>query len=87
MLKEKKHKKRINMIVANLVRLTLIIAFIIGCVTGDHSQDFIIVITFLLTFYPSILAKRFGVYLPKRLEIIITLFIFAAQVLSWVDVA
>ena len=35
MLKEKKHKKRINMIVANLVRLTLIIAFIIGCVTGD----------------------------------------------------
>ena len=82
MLKEKKHKKRINMIVANLVRLTLIIAFIIGCVTGDHSQDFIIVITFLLTFYPSILAKRFGVYLPKRLEIIITLFIFAAQVLG-----
>ena len=70
------------MIVANLVRLTLIIAFIIGCVTGDHSQDFIIVITFLLTFYPSILAKRFGVYLPKRLEIIITLFIFAAQVLG-----
>ena len=82
MLNEKKHKKRINMIVANLVRLTLIIAFIIGCVTGDHSQDFIIVITFLLTFYPSILAKRFGVYLPKRLEIIITLFIFAAQVLG-----
>lgn len=82
MLNEKKHKKRINMIVANLVRLTLIIAFIIRCVTGDHSQDFIIVITFLLTFYPSILAKRFGVYLPKRLEIIITLFIFAAQVLG-----
>ena len=82
MLNEKKHKKRINMIVANLVRLTLIIAFIIGCVTSDHSQDFIIVITFLLTFYPSILAKRFGVYLPKRLEIIITLFIFAAQVLG-----
>ena len=79
---EKKRRNWINVIVANLVRLVLIITFIIGCVTGDHSQDFIILITFFLTYYPSILAKRFGVYLPKRLEIVITLFIFAAQVLG-----
>ena len=35
-----------------------------------------------MTFYPSILEKKFKVYLPARLEIIITLFIFAAQVLG-----
>ena len=35
-----------------------------------------------MTYYPSILSKRFGVYLPARLEIVITLFIFASQVLG-----
>ena len=35
-----------------------------------------------MTFYPSILTKRFGAYLPNKLEIIVTLFIFSAQVLG-----
>ena len=35
-----------------------------------------------MTYYPSILEKRFGVYLPNGLQIIITLFIFASQVLG-----
>ena len=35
-----------------------------------------------MTYYPSILEKRFGVYLPKGLQIVITLFIFASQVLG-----
>lgn len=73
---------KISMIVTNLVRLTLIIMFIRGCVIEDHSQTFLIILTFILTYYPSILKKRFGVYLPNRLEIVITLFIFAAQVLG-----
>ena len=73
---------RISMIITNLVRLALIFIFIRGCVVGDHSQTFLIVLTFFMTYYPSILEKRFGVYLPNRLEIIITLFIFAAQVLG-----
>jgi len=73
---------RISMIVTNLVRLALIIMFIRGCITGEHTHTFIIILTFLLTFFPSILKKTFGVYLPNRLEITITLFIFAAQVLG-----
>ncbi len=72
---------KISMIVTNLVRLTLMLMFIRGCVIADHSQTFLIILTFILTYYPSILKKRFGVYLPNRLEIVITLFIFAAQVL------
>jgi len=83
MVEKKTYRKNISsMIVTNLVRLALIIIFIRGCVVGDNSQDLIIILTFLMTFYPSILVKRFGVYLPKRLEITITLFIFAAQVLG-----
>jgi len=74
--------KRTNKIVTNFVRLALIIMFIRNFIVKDHSQDFIIILTFFMTYYPSILEKRFGVYLPNRLEIVITLFIFAAQVLG-----
>lgn len=73
---------KVSMIVTNLVRLALIFIFIRGCIVNDYSQTFIIILTFFMTFYPSILAKRFGVYLPNKLEIIITLFIFSAQVLG-----
>lgn len=74
--------KKVNMIITNFVRISLIGLYINGFISGDHSQDFIIVLTFFMTYYPSILSKRFGVYLPARLEIVITLFIFAAQVLG-----
>lgn len=77
-----KRKKNINMVLSNIIRVLLVIFLIINFFTGDHSQDFLIVVTFALTYYPSILEKRFGVYLPKRLQIVITLFIFAAQVLG-----
>lgn len=67
-------KKR-NMIITNIVRVLLILLFARGCFNGDHSQDLVIILTFILTYYPSILAKKFGVYLPARLELTITLFI------------
>ena len=84
----KKSKEKVNrnnkvsMIITNLVRLALILIFIRGVIVNDYSQTFIIILTFFITFYPSILSKKFGVYLPNKLEIIITLFIFSAQVLG-----
>lgn len=83
-MKEEKLYKRSksNMIISYLVRLALIIMYVRGWATDDHSQDFLIILTFGMTYYPSILEKRFGVYLPNGLQIVITLFIFAAQVLG-----
>lgn len=75
-------RNKLSMVITNLVRLSLIIIFIYGFVVKDYSQTFLVVLTFFMTFYPSILEKKFGVYLPSRLEITITLFIFAAQVLG-----
>lgn len=75
-------KKKSSMIITNLVRLALILTYISGWFMHDHSQDFLIILTFVMTYYPSVLEKRFGVYLPNTLQIIITLFIFAAQVLG-----
>ncbi len=87
MKKEKKKnldntRQKLNIFISNLTRVILILILIRGFVIGDHSQGFLIIITFALTYYPSILSKKFGVYLPKRLQLIITLFIFAAQILG-----
>ena len=79
--KEEKNKK-VNMIITNIVRLLLILIIVRGIVVKDYSQLFIAVLTIALTFYPSILEKRFGVYLPGSMQIIITLFIFGAQYLG-----
>ena len=79
---KKVSNNKMRMIVTHFVRIALILIYIRGWLTQDHSQDFIITLTFFMTYYPSILEKRFGVYLPARLEITITLFIFAAQVLG-----
>jgi len=73
---------RINMLITNLIRVILILLFVRGFYINDHSQYLIIILTFIMTYYPSILEKKFGVYLPARLEITLTLFIFAAQVLG-----
>jgi len=75
-------RNKLSMIITNFVRISLIVIFVWGFIVKDYSQTFLVVLTFFMTYYPSILEKRFGVYLPSRLEIIITLFIFAAQVLG-----
>ena len=80
--KEMCRKKRRHMIMTNIIRFLLVSIFIRGIIVNDHTQDFIIIATFALTYYPSILEKRFGVYLPIQLQTIITLFIFAAQYLG-----
>ena len=75
-------RSKTNMIISNLVRIALIVLYVRNWMVPDHSQDFLIILTFIMTYYPSVLEKRFGVYLPNGLQIIITLFIFSAQVLG-----
>lgn len=78
--REKKNKK-VNMIITNIVRLLLILIILRGVVVRDYSQLFIAILTIAMTFYPSLLEKKFGVYLPGSMQIVITLFIFGAQYL------
>ena len=75
--KKENYSSGSSMVITNLVRIVLIITYIRAWALQDHSQDFLIILTFVMTYYPSLLAKKFGVYLPKTLQIIITLFIFA----------
>ena len=59
MKKEKKIlKNKSSMIITNLVRLALILTYVRGWFMQDHSQDFLIILTFIMTYYPSVLEKR-----------------------------
>ena len=71
-----------NKLISLIVRLLLIVSVITGLLTSNFEVVFLSVMTIWLTFFPNILEKRFGVYLPSSLQIVITLFIFLAQYLG-----
>lgn len=56
--KEQKNRK-INMVITNIVRLLLVLIIARGIIVKDYSQIFIAILTIALTFYPSILEKKF----------------------------
>ena len=51
--KEQKNRK------INIVRLLLVLIIARGIIVKDYSQIFIAILTIALTFYPSILEKKF----------------------------
>lgn len=79
---ENKKKIEINEVISWIVRVLLIFAIIESIFTKSYQNTFVASLTFGMTFYPSILRKRFRVYLPSTLQVVITLFIFAAQFLG-----
>lgn len=79
---ESKKKVEINEIISWIVRALLIFAIIESVFSKNYQNTFIASLTFVMTFYPSILRKKFRVYLPSTMQIIITLFIFAAEFLG-----
>lgn len=80
---EKNHYKiHWNEVISWIVRIAFLFSIIRGIFIKDYSNIFIVVASLVLTFYPNILEKRFRVYLPSEIQVIITLFIFAAQYLG-----
>lgn len=77
-----KKKIEINEIISWVVRVLLLVAIVESIYTKKYQNTFIGVISIIMTFYPSILKKKLRVYLPSSLQIIITLFIFAAEFLG-----
>lgn len=82
MKKENSKKIEINEIISWIVRILLILAIVESVFSKSYQNTFVASLTFVMTFYPSILRKRFRVYLPSILQVVITLFIFAAQFLG-----
>lgn len=76
---------KLNDFISWSVRGLLIFAIVRDVLLKEYDTIFIVVLTLVLTFYPNILEKRFRVYLPSSIQVIITLFIFAAQYLGEIN--
>lgn len=81
-MKKAKKIKRWNRIISLTLRFLLVLAIITGILTNQYEGIFLALLTLWLTFFPNIMERRFGVCLPSSVQILITLFIFAAQYLG-----
>jgi uncharacterized membrane protein YjdF len=71
-----------NDFISWFIRALLIFSIVRDLLIKNYDGLFIVTVTLILTFYPNILERRFRVYLPSSIQVLITLFIFAAQYLG-----
>jgi uncharacterized membrane protein YjdF len=74
--------EKFNDFISWLIRALLVFTIVRDILIKNYEGLFIVILTLILTFYPNILERRFRVYLPSSIQVIITLFIFAAQYLG-----
>ena len=77
-LRSKKSVTAIYLILRALVILTLVLQFL----HGNFENVFLCVLTLVLLTLPTVIERRIKIDLPDTLEIIILLFIFAAEILG-----
>ena len=65
-----------------ILRLMVIGIMTVQLIHGDYGNAFICILTLVLFMIPTFVEKRIKVDVPDTLEIIILLFIFAAQILG-----
>lgn len=82
MMKMFAREKRSVFIVYTVLRLIVIAALVLSCINGDYDSAFICILVLVLFIVPAFIQERFSIELPSALEIIILLFIFAAEILG-----
>lgn len=75
-------KRRIEVTVYVILRVVVIAMLALALLQGEYESAFICGLALVLFVLPSLFEKRFCVELPAALEIIILLFIFAAEILG-----
>lgn len=75
-------KFKLENAVSNIIRLMLVLAAIYSIITKNYINTFTSIFTLFLTFLPFIIARKEHIKLPPSFQIIILLFIFAAQFLG-----
>lgn len=75
-------EKKAAFIVFVLLRLFVIAAAVFSCLSGNYENLFFCVLAFILFTVPTFVENNFGIDLPDTLEIVILLFIFAAEILG-----
>jgi hypothetical protein len=75
-------RDKIYLIITNLIRLFVIIAFVGGIFEKEWIVVFISMLTLFLTFLPQIVERNYKIHLPIEFELAIILFMYSALVLG-----
>lgn len=75
-------KKGVVTTVYLVLRLLVILVMVAQFFNGNFENVFLCILTLILLLFPTVLERRLQIDLPNTLEIIIMLFIFAAEILG-----
>lgn len=78
---EIKNHKRL-FIVYVVLRLLVIAVAVVSFFSGNYQNVLLCILSLVLFMLPTFVSKNFGIRLPETLEIIVLLFIFAAEILG-----
>lgn len=76
------YKNKATVIVYLVLRALIIFALIRAVLLRNYDSVFLCVLSLVLLIMPSILQRRLDITLPSTMEVIILLFIFAAEILG-----
>lgn len=76
----KNHKVTFTVYV--LLRALVVAALVFSCVAGKYENVFVCALCLILFLVPAFIEQNFSIKLPTVLEVIILLFIFAAEILG-----
>lgn len=82
MTRKQTYTSKSTLIVYLTLRVLVILALVLSILRRDYESVFICGLTLILFLLPLVVEKRMGLRLPSTLEIIILLFIFAAEILG-----
>lgn len=82
LVKTPPYKNKTTLIVYLILRALIIFALIRAVLRGDYESVFLCTLSLVLLLMPSILQRKLDITLPGAMEIIILLFIFAAEILG-----
>ncbi len=76
------HRNKVTVAIYVILRLAVIVAMVMSIVLKKYENLFVCVLALILFLVPSAVERRLNIELPSVLEIIILLFIFAAEILG-----
>ncbi len=80
-----KSSRRSSIIVYSILRLLVITCMVLEFTRGDLNNAILCLISLILFFIPLFIKRKFKIELPNILEIIILLFIYAAEILGEIN--
>lgn len=83
--KEQVKRDKLTFMVYVLLRTLVILAIVVSCLRGDYENIYACVLALILFMVPAFFEKNFGIELPRTLEVVILLFIFAAEILGEIE--